>query len=77
MTPPTTEIPTNVELTDFLGAIKTDTRQHPYEKFPQPRRTWRDYWARPRTQLDPMIEDDYRREQADYDGGYDCDGGEE
>lgn len=71
-----TDVPTDKEILDYLGSIKTENRRHPYPDIPKPR-TWRDYWARPRTQLDPMIEDDYRREQADYDGGYDYDGGDE
>ncbi|WP_433355515.1 hypothetical protein ACQP25_16940 [Microtetraspora malaysiensis] len=65
MTPPTTAIPTDEEVSDFLAAIKSDTHRHPYEEAPAPRR--RIPWRSGR--LDPLTESEYRREQADYDGG--------
>ncbi|MGI5281711.1 hypothetical protein ACQEVF_59220 [Nonomuraea polychroma] len=59
--------PTDQELTDYIGALKTEERQHPYEAFAAPRRpTW---GGGPK--LDPMFEDEYRYGwfgQADYDG---------
>ncbi|MEU7911376.1 hypothetical protein [Microbispora bryophytorum] len=68
MTPPTSAPPTEEELTDYLGALKADDRQHPCDTFPAPRRP--SYRGGP--ELDPMIEDEYRYGfygQADYDGG--------
>ncbi|WP_214317090.1 hypothetical protein [Nonomuraea sediminis] len=67
MTPPTTTPPTETELTDFIGALKTDEQQHPYEAFPARRQP--SYLGGP--VLDPTIEDEYRFGwfgQADYDG---------
>ncbi|MEV0379750.1 hypothetical protein [Nonomuraea sp. NPDC050643] len=61
MTPSTTTPPTEAELTDYLGALKTDEQQH------TPRRPSLGGGA----QLDPMTEDEYRfgwLGQADYDG---------
>ncbi|MFB4284903.1 hypothetical protein ACBJ59_57215 [Nonomuraea sp. MTCD27] len=61
MTPPSTALPTERELTDYPGALKIDEQQH------TPRRPS----VRGGTQLDPMIEDEYRFGwfgQADYDG---------
>ncbi|MFD8529460.1 hypothetical protein ACFV0L_18770 [Streptosporangium canum] len=62
MTPPTIALPTDRELTGYLGAIKADDMQHPYETFPAPRQpSWRGGPT-----LDKGTEQQYRDEQADY-----------
>ncbi|MFG3438379.1 hypothetical protein ACGF0J_14140 [Nonomuraea sp. NPDC047897] len=66
MTPHTTAPPTEQELTDYIGALKADERQHPYETFPARHRPS----VRGGAPLDPMTEDEYRYGwfgQADFD----------
>ncbi|WP_433426254.1 hypothetical protein ACQP1V_43120 (plasmid) [Microtetraspora malaysiensis] len=59
-----TDIPTDDEITDYLGNLRTDnTSRHPYPRATTPRVPWRSGPA-----LDPLTESEYRREQADYDG---------
>ncbi|MEU7891743.1 hypothetical protein AB0B45_02635 [Nonomuraea sp. NPDC049152] len=68
MTPPSTELPTEQELTNYIGALKPEEPQHPYEAFPERRRPSH----RGGPALESMFEDEYRFGwfgQADYDGG--------
>lgn len=64
MTPPSPELPTEQELTNYIGAIKPDDPKHPYEAFPERRRPSH----RGGPALEAMFEDEYRFGQADYDG---------
>ncbi|GAA5046263.1 hypothetical protein HNP84_010276 [Thermocatellispora tengchongensis] len=63
MTPPNIALPTETELTNYIGALKTDEQQHSPETFPAPR--WPSYRGGP--ELDLMTENEYRFGQADYD----------